>query len=57
MTTVYMEIFAPVLFTPLSPSLSAGGLKTDSNVSNYLSFNTTLSGRIQDGAKLWKFWK
>lgn len=44
---VYREIFTPVSFSPLVPSLSAGEFKTaNPNFSNYLSFNTVVSGII-----------
>lgn len=51
--SVYKEIFAPFLLSPRSPSLSARELKTKQiRISQIISFkNTTVSGRIQDGAK------
>ena len=50
--TVFKEIFAPVLFSSLLPSLSAGEFKTGRNpMSQTICLNTTLSGRILNGAK------
>lgn len=51
--TVYSEIFPPVLCSPLSPRCRRANLRlAKSNISNYLSLNTTPSGRIKDQAKL-----
>lgn len=50
--TVYSEIFAPVLFLSLSPS-SADKFTTGQLLMSYIfSLKTTVSRRIQDGAKL-----
>lgn len=50
--TVYRENFAPVLFLSLSPSLSPSEFKSERNCFfSYLSFKTTVSGRIQNGEK------
>lgn len=48
------KIFAPVLFSPLSPSFSGGEYKTwQIPVSQIINlFNTNVSGQIQDWAKL-----
>lgn len=45
--TVYKKIVAPVLFSPVVSGRIEDWL--NSNVSYYLSFNTTVSGRIQCG--------
>lgn len=51
---LYTGKYVPLgFFSPLSPSLSVDECKTGrpKNVSNYLSLITTMSGRMQDGAK------
>lgn len=54
MTTVYREMSPPILFLPLLSSLSAGKFKIGRILmsQNYFSLNTTVSGLIQNGAKL-----
>lgn len=47
---VCREIFVAVLFSPVSPSLSACEFK-NFNSQFYFSFNTTVSEQIEDGAK------
>lgn len=53
--TVYREIFACVLFLAPSPSLLAGKFKTgllpNLVLANNISYNTIVSGWIQDGKK------
>lgn len=52
--TVYREIFAPLLISPLSPSLSLGKYKIGRIPLSQTIFSlfTTSSGQIQDEAKL-----
>lgn len=53
-------MFAQFLILPISPSLSAGQFKIRQiplSQTNYHSLNTTVYGRIRDGAKLYVYVK
>lgn len=51
LNTVYIEIFAPFYSCPFHPYYQQAKLRPDeSNVSNYLSSKTIVSGRIRDEA-------
>lgn len=53
LTNCIQKIFAPVLFSPLSPSFWA--FWANSIVSYYLSLTSTVFGRIQDETKLFAY--
>lgn len=55
LTNCIQKIFAPVLFSPLSPSFWA--FWANSIVSYYLSLTSTVFGRIQDETKLFAVFK
>lgn len=51
--TVYREIFARLIFAPFTLVASGQNLRLGKcHISYYLSLKTTVSGRIQDWAKL-----